>query len=406
VWRPKKTVCIEEKKVPTDEVAVKIISMHDEKDKLDEDNGRLQKSGREHRNWKQLTQHPNCVFLYESFFGHNFSYMVMEKCEKGLFQALETMPDMTERGFGKIIAEMLLGIAHCHSCNVIHRDIKPDNFLVGRDNAVKLADFGFSTTISSQSKTTGVYGTAPFMCPEMLQGEPYDEKADVWSLAVVVYAFLFGCFPYTPTKEAQGALSASRAMKRAVRMGATPSFEPCARVGTPASGSMRSAEAMQLAKAVLNRDPVARPSAEEALRMPWMVASLNGHHLPDADLPSLRPMLYAAKKSGAFEMRDARKVTADDVLLNQLQAGKSKANQMDDVDMPVEKPIGGLRAMGVSKGASDSPRKTTAKVDWETASNRSTLSGSTNRSRGSEKWTRCASSSQFPSRGTSKDSML
>merc|ERR1719502_912890 len=103
------------------------------------------------------------------------------------------MPEVNERTLGKMFAQMLMGISHCHSVSVVHRDVKPDNFLVSQ-GVVKLCDFGLSAIIPSggknMGKVGGIYGTAPFMCPEMLATDWYDEKADVWSFAVIVYAFL------------------------------------------------------------------------------------------------------------------------------------------------------------------------------------------------------------------------
>jgi len=200
-----------------------------------------------------------------------------------------------------------------------HRDIKPDNFLVGGEGGqvVKLCDFGLSALIPREGVVAGIFGTAPFMSPEMLYGRWYDDKTDVWSFAVIVYALLFGSFPYTPEERS------SPAMKVAIRAGTTPSFQPAATgCGVASRGSrspVRSEAAMQLVKTLLDRDQHSRPSAREALGMILICESLHGCHLPHLDLPTLRPMLHAAKKIGVFETRDPTEVTADDVLLNQLQ---------------------------------------------------------------------------------------
>jgi serine/threonine protein kinase len=198
---------------------------------------------------------------------------------------------------------------------VIHRDIKPDNFLVGGQDGhtVKLIDFGLSVMVPKLGKVSGVFGTPPYMCPEMINKEYYDTKADVWSLGVMVYVFLFGTFPYD-CKE-----PSSSAMKQAIVTGVPPSFLPSLKLDDSRNGYLRTKHAVQLVKALLDRNPMSRVSAKEALRQPWMTLSLNGQHRPGADLPSLRPMLNSAKLAGAFEFRDVSNTSSDDALLDEMQ---------------------------------------------------------------------------------------
>jgi len=284
--------------------------------------------------WGRLGSHPNCVCMEAAFFCHSLCYVVMEKCNSGLLQALESMPELTERGLGNIFAQMLLGICHCHGARVVHRDIKPDNFIVGgkEGQTIKLGDYGLSAMLVKREKTSGTFGTAPFMSPEMLKGLTYDVKTDVWSFAVVVYVLLFGNFPYMPK------VQNTKAMKRAIIDGTpdiTPSFVPSQRAVGP-TGVMYSNTALTFVKSLLDREPDARPSAMDALAMPWMVAALQGCHMTGAELPSLRQMLHAAKRVGAFEVRNKLTESPLDKYLNELQesrhgrplpaAGKKKAD--------------------------------------------------------------------------------
>jgi len=318
--------------------------------------------------------------LHDVFCDHRFCYMVMEKCQAGLLQALESMPELTERGLGNVFAQMLLGIAHCHNVKVCHRDIKPDNFLVaGADGqVVKLADFGLSAQMPKQGKLPGVFGTAPFMCPEMLLGKWYDEKADVWSFAVIVYALMFGLFPYMPKQQS------SKAMKQAIIDGTTPpNFEPVQRV-TSGNALMRSDAALSCIRPLLDRDPEVRPTAEETLHSPWMSAALQGNHMPGADLPSLRPMLHSAKKVGAFEVRDVARDTAVDVQLNELQM------QRLGIPLPVPNSMGTVQPAEQRRPITPSASQTSAssgsrslgikpksgKEAWDDSSGRSTATGS------------------------------
>lgn len=296
--------------------AVKILNLRD-KDS-DKASSKLRNvAAREVAVLKVIGHQPNCVSMHRHFCGNVFCYVVMEKCEMSLLQALDYMAEFTEFGLGKVVAQMLLGISQAHAVKVIHRDIKPDNFLVvGDGKTVKLADFGLSAILPEGNKVKGTFGTAPYMCPEMISKKPYGTEADMWSFGVIVYVLLFGMFPYT-SKEAT-----TKAMKNAILTGNSPSFLPMrpAKSENSPNSHLRSQDAIGLTKALLNRIPEERFSAEEALQAPWIVNSLEGQQeQPDADLPSLRPMLHWAKRIGVFEMRNPATTCADDVLLNQFQ---------------------------------------------------------------------------------------
>ena len=86
------------------------------------------------------------------------------------------------------------------------------------------------------------------------------------------------------------------------------------------NASWRSDDALSCVKTLLRRDPLARPSAEEALQMSWMTSSMSGFGPASIDLPpSLRPMLHAARKAGVFEVRDLVPSGKVDDCLNSLQ---------------------------------------------------------------------------------------
>jgi serine/threonine protein kinase len=319
------------------ERAVKILDLRD-KNTPGEASRQLQKAAyNEATVWKTVGNHPNCIRLFDLVYSSEFCYMVMEKCTCGLLEHLESMPELSERTLGVVFLQMLLGIAHTHSVRVVHRDVKPDNFLVGFQDGlegprvVKLGDFGLSAILPAAGKLPGVYGTAPFMCPEMLSGKTYDEKADVWSIAVIAYVLLFGNFPYMPKEQS------SKGMKQAIQMGTPPpSFTPVGKSSTTTS-AYRSETALTFVKTLLNREPDDRPSAPESLNMAYMTASREGNHQSGTELPSLRPMMHMAKKVGAFEVRDPSRETGIDGILNQLQLKKHGR------PLPEQQPSGGHR---------------------------------------------------------------
>jgi serine/threonine protein kinase len=256
--------------------------------------------------WKTVGDSPHCVGLHEVFEEECVCFMVMERCLCGLFEYLEQKQELNERTIGAVFVQMLQGIQHLHSVHVCHRDIKPENFLVGGADGetVKLADFGLACKVPANGIMTGVYGTAPFMCPVMLQGLPYYETVDVWSMGVIVYSLLYGHLPYQPKEQT------ARAMKKAIVEGAPPSF---------LSLQTRSASAIKFVRALLQRDVDKRLTATEALSMTFMVEAANGSHMSDYELPSLRHSLFAARKGGAFDIRDPTKKSSLDDLLNEKQ---------------------------------------------------------------------------------------
>ncbi|NWW13417.1 PAK3 kinase, partial [Oreocharis arfaki] len=91
----------------------------------------------------------------------------------------------------------LQGLHFLHSCQVICRDIKSCNILVGMDGSVRLADFGLcAQLIPERSKRSSSAGTPSWMAPEVMRGEAYGPKVDIWSLGIVGLEMVEGEAPY------------------------------------------------------------------------------------------------------------------------------------------------------------------------------------------------------------------
>jgi len=87
---------------------------------------------------------------------------------------------------------------YLHERKIAHRDLKPENLLlrsVEDDAAIKIADFGFAKKVTSKKLTTQC-GTPGYVAPEILEGVPYDESADMWSVGVILYILLGGYPPF------------------------------------------------------------------------------------------------------------------------------------------------------------------------------------------------------------------
>jgi len=158
---------------------------------------------------------------------------------------------------------MLLGVEACHQASVAHRDVKPDNYLIGLDGStVKLGDFNLSAVQAPNSSFTGEFGTPPFMSPEMLTAR-HGIGTDVWSYGVMAYFMFFGELPYIPQE------ITSKAAKAVIRAGvpAPRYLEKLHR--NQCSGSV------SFCRDVLQRDPSQRCSASDALGHSYFNAGLD-----------------------------------------------------------------------------------------------------------------------------------
>jgi serine/threonine protein kinase len=217
------------------------------------------------------------------------------------------MHDLNERSVGTAFVQMLSGIYHIHMARVLHRDITVDNFIVGGEDGgtIKLCDFGLSANLPLKGKKRGLSGTSPYMCPEMIKDEFYDLKADIWSFGVVVYLLLFGGFPYIAKYDD------SVSMRKAIVKGTPPKFRP-----VDEEAVCHSDFVVAFVKTLLIRDPDVRPSATDALRMPYMEMIQNGCFMCDVDLPSLQPILSLSTEAVTVEFLDqSQKLPVDSWLI-------------------------------------------------------------------------------------------
>jgi serine/threonine protein kinase len=142
--------------------------------------------------------HPHIVSVFDHFIEDGDGYIVMEWLEgQNLREWIEEQKPLSLAHIKQIVAQVGDALQYAHSQGVIHRDIKPENIVYHQGQATVL-DFGIAqpadqASVADPSKTAG---TARYMAPEVLAGEVADVRADVFSLAVVLYELITRQYPY------------------------------------------------------------------------------------------------------------------------------------------------------------------------------------------------------------------
>lgn len=125
--------------------------------------------------------------MYGFFHDEQRIYLILEYASGGtLFQALKKAIRFDEKRTARYIKCMVSALMYLHGRNVIHRDIKPENLLLGHDDQLKIADFGWSVHEPNSLRTT-LCGTVDYLSPEMVKGQAHTKAVDLWSLGVLTY---------------------------------------------------------------------------------------------------------------------------------------------------------------------------------------------------------------------------
>ncbi|CAJ1351640.1 unnamed protein product [Effrenium voratum] len=216
----------------------------------------------------KATDHPNILRLLEIFEDEKNLFLVTELCGAGdLGRLLSASCDefsssmVSEEEAFEILKQILNSIVYLHGRGIVHRDLKPGNFLccapdtsddkcsvAGKIRVIKLADFGVSSYCHVKHRLTRKCGTDGFMAPEIMRNQPYDHKADIFSVGCILHWLLTG---HPPKAKEDGSYVMSK-----IRL------------------NFVSAEARDLVHSLTRPEPQERPSAEEVLRMPLLRTSV------------------------------------------------------------------------------------------------------------------------------------
>jgi eukaryotic-like serine/threonine-protein kinase len=175
-------------------VAVKVLQPG-----LATDEAFLKRFGAEARSVASLN-HPHVLRVFDWGEDADGPYLVLEYLGGG------SLRDLLDRGVrlshsqaAHLGTEVAQGLAYAHARGLVHRDIKPANLLFDEEGRVRVADFGVARALAEAAYTEpagAMVGTARYMSPESAEGKPVDGRADVYSLALVLYEALSGTVPF------------------------------------------------------------------------------------------------------------------------------------------------------------------------------------------------------------------
>ncbi|CAF3688320.1 unnamed protein product [Rotaria sordida] len=221
----------------------------------------------------------NCRFrsivnFLDCYLRPNELWIVMEYMNGGQLTQIVEQTVLDEGQMAAVTKECLEALQFLHSKNIIHRDVKSDNVLVGFDGSVKLTDFGFCAQLAStESLRTTMVGTPYWMSPEVIKKLKYDRKVDIWSLGILVIEMIDGSPPYINEQP-------FRAMCKIAMQQEPPSI-------SAESQERISNDAMNFLKRCLQIDPRQRADTSELLEHPFIKRA----KLLSSLVPNIKAML-------------------------------------------------------------------------------------------------------------------
>jgi len=201
--------------------------------------------------------HPNIIKLKEFIETPTDVYLVLEYISGGeLFDQIVSRGSYGEKDARKIVKQILNGIEYLHDQGIAHRDLKPENLLCSvHDDRVVVSDFGLAKSFGRGELLVTHCGTPHYAAPEIVRGDlSYDKSVDMWSIGVITFVLLSGCFPFHSDNE--------ETLKIQIIKG---NF-----TFPPEQWNNLSEQAKDFIQNLLQVDPSKRLVAEKALKHPWI----------------------------------------------------------------------------------------------------------------------------------------
>jgi eukaryotic-like serine/threonine-protein kinase len=247
--------------------------------------------------------HPNIVNVYDFGTEDHSYYIVMELVDGATLGELmrdeRVLPEPVAVDYAIQIAS---GLAYAHRQGLLHRDVKPANILVTKDDVVKISDFGIARAVSEHTLAVTqpgmVMGSVAYISPEQAQNHAIDERGDLYSLGVVLYQMLTGSLPFT------GDTPVAVALKHVSED--APAIDPATTGVSPAVAS--------IVGRLLRKNPQERFSSATELASALREARERPHlaHGADGDAPTMKvPAVPPPRRSSAPDLVAANRAVAN-----------------------------------------------------------------------------------------------
>ncbi len=146
-----------------------------------------------------VLSHPNIVRVYNVSFGDRLQYIVMEYVDGiTLKEYIEQQGVINWKEAVHFMGQILAALQHAHDKGIVHQDIKPQNIMLLQDGTIKVTDFGIArfSRVDNDTTSENAIGSVHYISPEQARGEMTDDKADIYSVGVVMYEMLTGKLPF------------------------------------------------------------------------------------------------------------------------------------------------------------------------------------------------------------------
>lgn len=290
--------------------------------------------------------HPNIVRVYDVGEDGDINYIVMEYIHGDTLKtAIRKKAPFDSRSTINVAIQIASALSQAHKAHIVHRDIKPQNILVGTDGVVKVTDFGIARAARATTMTTtaNAAGSVHYFSPEQARGGYVDEKSDIYSLGITMFEMITGVLPF------QGNNSVSIALKhineelpdiRQYNPNCTPSLEGIIKKATMKKADERYASIdLMLADLMRARTEVAMHAEQERHAEAKERSHAAAAGTAGAAAGAAAGIRMSRRAEAAKELREAQE---------RAEAERARIRKMEDEAVTAESPLVHRRAEGGS----------------------------------------------------------